>query len=263
MPESMSRAYEARIDDVSATRRTVTAKINTGVVDRYRSVVLPSGGDFSNFIRTPAVLWEHGQDPTRGRQPIGHCTSIKFRRADDDILAVTRFKDDEYSQRILEDFGNGALTSFSIDFLPSGDHSSPPSKEELRSNPKWEGAEVIYRKWEMTGYSAVSYPGNPEALAIAVERGLWVPDDVRSMLGAGQTRAETDGEGDPETSPPTDPETEPIPEPEPDPVLEIPHVRAYTLEELTAICLRTLLLPMLAVYEEQRRNADDLARGRV
>jgi hypothetical protein len=43
----------------------------------------------------------------------------------------------------------------------------------------------VYRRWELTGYSAVSYPGNPAALAIAVERGLWVPDDVRRSLPSG------------------------------------------------------------------------------
>jgi hypothetical protein len=247
MPEDerdppFSRAYEARIDDVSKPRRTVAAKINTGIVDRYRTVVLPSGGDFRNFMMAPAVLWEHGQCPTRGRLPIGHCTSIKFRKGEDDILAVTRFKDDEYSSMILDDFASGTLSAFSVDFLPDLAESSRATPDELRKNPAWAEAQTIYRKWELTGYSAVSYPGNPEALATAVARGLWVPDDVRATL--------PDPAGDPPPGPPPPPP-------------ELPPVRSYTLEELSAACLRSLLLPMLVRYDEIISSADDLARGRV
>jgi hypothetical protein len=91
----ITRTIRATIDDASKSKRTVTAKINTSTVDRYRTVIVPGGGDFANFLRTPAVLWEHGQDPTRGRQAIGSCTSIRYRRAEDDVVAVTRFKSDD------------------------------------------------------------------------------------------------------------------------------------------------------------------------
>lgn len=172
----------ATVDDASKAGRTVTAKINTSCVDRYRTVILPAGGDFRNFMGTPAVLWEHGQDPTRGRQAIGACSSIRFRKAEDDIIAVTRFKSDDYSDRIFNDYIEGTLTAFSIDFMPDMTKSSRPTPEELRARPDWDGAECIFRSWEMTGFSGVSYPGNPEALAIAVQRGLWVPDEVRKSL---------------------------------------------------------------------------------
>ena len=184
-----TRAFAATIDDVSTTRRSVTAKINTAVVDRHRTVILPAGGDFRRFIQTPAVLWEHGQDPTRGRQAIGHCTSIKYRKAENDILAVTQFKSDEYSNRIFDDYAEGTLTSFSIDFLPDPQRSGAPTPDEVRANPDWAAAYCVYRTWELTGYSAVSYPGNPEALALAVERGLWVPDAVRRSLPAPKRQA--------------------------------------------------------------------------
>jgi hypothetical protein len=244
----LSRAFAAGIDDVSVNRRSVTARINTGTVDRYRTVVPPSGGDFKNFMRSPAVLWEHGEDPTRGRQPIGHATSVKFRRADNDLLAVTQFKQDEYSERIFQDYLSGVLTAFSIDFLPDLGRSSAPTSAEIRMNPSWADAHTVYRAWELTGYSAVSYPGNPEALALAVERGLWVPDDVRSLLPAIVRQVEPEAE----------PEAEPTPE-----TPTLPVVRTYTQAELSAAISRAAIPVALALLDRRLRDRDDLARGRV
>jgi hypothetical protein len=191
-----SRSYNATIDDISTQRRTVTAKINTSGVDRYRTVICPGGGDFRAFMRSPAVLWEHGQDPSRGRIPVGHCTSIKYRKAEDDILAVTRFKSDPYSDEIFNDYASGVLTAFSVDFLPDMARSSRPTAAEVRDRPDWKSADMIFRGWELTGYSAVSYPGNAEALATAVERGLWVPDVIRDAILAQKTgRAMAEGSG--------------------------------------------------------------------
>lgn len=177
----LTRAFEAKIDDVSAPRRTVTAKINTNCVDRYSTVIVPRGGDWSNFMRAgPAVLWEHGNDPNRGRLPVAHCDSIRYRKADDDLLSVMRFKGDEFSSQVMEMYADGTLKSFSVEFLPT--KSGKPTQEEVRANPTWSQAHTIYRAWELTGFSAVSYPGNPEALAVAVARGLWVPAETRALL---------------------------------------------------------------------------------
>lgn len=182
MSNVYSRSFETKVDDVSKPRRTVTARINTDDVDRYGTVICPGGGDFRQFSRSPAVLWEHGQDPARGRAPIGHCTSIKYRRGENDLLAVTQFKRDPYSDEIFQDYSNGTLTAWSIDFLPNRSTSSQPTPDELRARPDWSSAKTIYRNWELTGYSAVSYPGNPEALSLAIARGLWVPDEVRAEV---------------------------------------------------------------------------------
>lgn len=187
--QTLTRSFEVGLDDISPKRRTVTARINTGCVDRYKTVICPSGGDWSNFMRSgPAVLWEHGNDPTRGRAPVAHCSSIKYRKVDDDLLAVMQFKSDPFSSEILDHYASGTLRSFSVEFLPDGDRSGRPTSEEVRKNPEWGQAHTVYRTWEMTGVSAVSYPGNPEALALAVERGLWVPDETRRALMAGSDK---------------------------------------------------------------------------
>jgi hypothetical protein len=295
-----SRAFRAVIDDVSKPRRSVVAKINTAVVDRYRTVVVPGGADFRSFVKNPAVLWQHGQDPTRGSQPVGHCSSIKYRRAEDDILAVTQFKSDEYSDRIFQNYVDGTLTSFSVDFIPEPAQSGRPTADELRSRPDWAGAECIFRRWELAGYSAVAYPGNPEALAVAVERGLWIPDAARAELpaatrdmaeGSGETGGyatktkdgrsvvERDGgwcvecDGQVVSRHESQAEAEAAlehPEPAPEraaPVPVIPPlpdgVRTYTVEDLVAITCRSLAAHLCLLTEQTLRDTHDLARGRV
>lgn len=180
---ALTRSFEAKIDDVSTPRRTVTAKINTNCVDRYNTVIVPRGGDWSNFMRSgPAVLWEHGNDPNRGRLPVAHCSSLKYRKADDDILGVMQFKSDDFSNQVMEMYASGTLRSFSVEFLPDAAKSGRPTQDEVRANPTWGQAHTIYRSWELTGFSAVSYPGNPEALAVAIERGLWVSEETRQAI---------------------------------------------------------------------------------
>jgi hypothetical protein len=197
------RTFAATIDDVSKPKRSVTAKVNTGVVDRYRTVIPPSGGKLDNFMRSPAVLWEHGHDPTRGRMPVAKCSSVKYRPSEDDLLAKMYFSSDDYSRAVFDFYSDKTLTSFSIEFLPDPSSSSRPRAEELRARPEWKDADVIYRKWELTGISAVAAPGNPEAVTIMVERGLWVPEEVRAAATApitttGQQDEEEDEDEDDE-----------------------------------------------------------------
>lgn len=182
MSQRQIRSYEATIDDVSRKERSVTAIINTATVDRYRTVIDPLGADIRNFMSSPTVLWEHGMDPTRGRLPIGRASSVKVRKSGPDILARTFFRGDDYSQQLFEGYDDGTLRGWSIDFLPDMRSSSPPTPQEIRKRPELEQCQMMFRKWELTGYSAVAYAGNPEALSIAVERGLWVPEDIRRTL---------------------------------------------------------------------------------
>lgn len=281
-----SRAFGMAVDDVSKPRRTVTARINTGCVDRFRTVVPPGGGDLSRFRSSPAVLWEHGLDPTRGRMPIGHCSSVKFRRLEDDLLAVTQFKADDYSDRIFNDYADGVLTGFSIDFLPDPSAASRPTSEEVRNNPGWAGAAVVFRKWELTGYSAVAYGGNPEALALAVERGLWVPEELRRTLPTA-TRGMSEGSGssggyttkqegarwvvrNAAGEPVGDFDDEEqaaracakMAAPTPTPA-ELPAVRTYTADELAATIGRRVFEPLFAMLDQRLKDHDDLMRGRV
>lgn len=152
----------------SATHEgVVKARINTGDVDRYKTVIMPSGGRWEDFMRAgPAVLWEHGNDSTRGRLPIAKVLTMG--RDQSGIVAEMRFAGDTFSQNLLDNYVDGTLRSFSVEFLPDKEGSGPPTREELRANPKWRDAHTIFRSWEMSGLSAVSYPGNASATILSI-----------------------------------------------------------------------------------------------
>ena len=68
-----TRAYTAETNDVDRDARTVVATINTDAVDRYMTVVDPSGAQLENYRKNPVVLFNHGD----GSTPIGKNLWIK------------------------------------------------------------------------------------------------------------------------------------------------------------------------------------------
>lgn len=179
------RAYEAQIDDVVPGERMVVARINTGAVDSYRTVIDPMGGDLSEFKACPTVLWEHGKDPTRGRVPIGKCVGIQAVKArNGSIVARTQFAKDDYSMLLFDMYRDETLRGWSIFALPNESKSGPPTRAEIRARPDLEDCECVYRAWKLKEYSGVAVPGNPETLTLMAERGIWYPEE-RGITQAG------------------------------------------------------------------------------
>lgn len=182
-PERLIRAYEAKIDDVRPGERSVVAIINTAALDRYKTVIDPSGMQAEAYRKNPVVLWEHGRDPVRGRLPVARNMWIKGRKQERDVIAKCQFRaGDEFAELLFSMYQDETLKGFSIDGLPDPASCSPPTSDELRKRPDLAECRCVYRSWELLEYSCVSVPGNAGALALAVSRGLWVPDDVRAAL---------------------------------------------------------------------------------
>lgn len=195
------RAYDATITEVDQVERSIVGRINTGGLDRFKTVIEPKGGKFENYRRNPVVLWEHGKDPRRFTDPIGRNLWVRSSGGEraSELLAKTRFLDDDFSQQRFEWYRDGVLNAFSVNILPDEDRCGPPTKEEVRARPElgqeWEDSKgnwrgvIIYRSWDLAEYSGTTVPGNADALADrasrlleAVERGLWLPDEVRDLL---------------------------------------------------------------------------------
>ena len=190
----VTRAFDAVVDDVNKVDRSIVAKINTVGVDRYRTVIDPRGGKFVNYRANPAVLWEHGKDPRRFTDPIGRNLWIKHDggggRPPTHLLARTQFLKDDFSQQRFEWYQDGTLNAFSVNILPEAERCGPPDRQELRDFPEWEGAETIYRGWDLAEYSGTTIPGNADCLAERagkfadlVNRGLlWLPDETAEIV---------------------------------------------------------------------------------
>lgn len=190
---SVIRSYDARVDDVDDETRSLVVKINTASIDRYRTVIDPKGGRLANYNKLGRpVLWEHGKDPRRHTDPIATSRWIRTNGGEKpkEILAKPVFLNDEFSEQRYQWYRDGVLRGWSVNILPDVDSATPPTTSELRSRPEWEGADLIYRSWDLAEFSGTVIPGNAEALtgdrafAIlqAVERGLWIPDDLKPII---------------------------------------------------------------------------------
>lgn len=178
---TVTRAYEATVDDVKPGERSVVSKINTDVIDRYRTVISPEGISLESYRKNPVVLWEHGKDPNRGTMPVGRNLWIKADAGR--LIAKTVFRQDDYSQQLFEAYQDGGLRGWSVNILPRD--SSPPTHDETRSRPHWAGADMIYRASELAEYSGTAVPGNPDTLTIMASRGIWISDEARTATETG------------------------------------------------------------------------------
>lgn len=178
------RSFEARVDDVTPVDRSIVSKINTSSVDRYNTVILAEGIKLENYRRNPVVLFEHGKDPNRGSLPIGR--NIWIKSGNGSLIARTQFHKDDYSQALFEMYRDGLLRGWSVNVLPEAERCSPPTKEEIRVNPTWRDCSMVYRGTDMAEYSSVAVPGQAEALTIMEQRGIWFPDEARSVSPEGR-----------------------------------------------------------------------------
>lgn len=201
--EPIVRAYDAQIDSVNTKERTLVARINTSALDRYNTVIDPKGARLDNYRRNPVVLWEHGKDPRRFTDPIGRNLWVRSSggEAPLDLLAKTRFLNDDFSQQRYEWYRDGILNAFSVNILPDVGGASPPTKEEVRTRPELADCTMMYRSWDLAEYSGTTVPGNADALADRaskvldlVERSmLWIPDEAKALYEEARSH-KTDGE---------------------------------------------------------------------
>ena len=213
-PEPLLRAYEATVDDASASDRSLVAKINTAAIDRFKTLIPARGGDLRAFTKNPIVLWEHGLDPNRTTVPIGKNLWIKVDKAREIITAKTRFASDEFSEDLWQLYREGYLKGFSIRAMPTAGTYGPPTPAEIKARPELVNCQCVYRSWTLVEYSAVAIPGNPECLTEAVERGFWLPDQLRAMV------------------PKRPSARKPEPKPAPKPDLKLPPLVGVTSEEI-------------------------------
>lgn len=169
-------------------QRWVIARITTTSVDRDGDVVLPGGGDLSDFVKNPVVLFGHDASQIS----VGQATEI--RQNDDDIIAKIVFNKRpdslpdtvEWKPDTVHDlFKQGALRAFSIGFtVPPGGARSAETADVRKFGPD---VRRVIQRWKLVEFSVVPVPANQDALAVAVSKGMSV-DKVLEMIGDGQGR---------------------------------------------------------------------------
>jgi uncharacterized protein len=140
---------------VDGAARTVTAVISTAAPDRAGDVVVPAGlRNAEEFLLNPVVLWAH----QRTLPPVGTCVSLDVQPSR--LVAVTKFAGGlPLADDVFRLYEQGVLRGWSVGLLPR------------RAAPR-SGRGVRIDEWDLLEYSAVPVPENPEALTLAVEKGM-------------------------------------------------------------------------------------------
>jgi hypothetical protein len=140
-------AFGAEVRGARASGTPIT--VATSTVARDGMVLEVDGLDLEPYRKNPVVLWEHGEDPTRGARPIARAKTLKKRNGD--LKATLEFAGDDFAQDIKRKYENGFLNAASVGWitLNSDQRADPPRITES----------------EMTEFSLVAVPADADALS--------------------------------------------------------------------------------------------------
>lgn len=150
------KVFISDIKGIDEKEMTMTATISSNAKDRQGEVLEPKGVDLKNYLKNPVVLWAHDYS----LPPIGK--ALWVRRDGDTVISKVQFAKTPFAQEIFQLFKEGFLKAFSVGFMPKQWEDGDGQKTPYRT----------YTKWEMLEYSAVPVPANPEAIALAMSKGI-------------------------------------------------------------------------------------------
>jgi HK97 family phage prohead protease len=211
------KVFTSELKSIDEKEMTLTAYVSTGARDRMNESLDPAGVDLTNYRKNPVVLWAHDYS----LPPIGKAEWVK--RDKSGVLSKVKFASTAFAQEIFQLYKEGFLKAFSVGFVPTKTEDGDGQKEPRRT----------YRKWEMLEFSAVPVPANPEALSLAMQKGILKSDSLKSLM---QESLQKDGEEEGEEEAPAEEEIsteeEEKPKEEEKPAEEIPDEKG--LEDLMA-----------------------------
>jgi uncharacterized protein len=141
----------------------IEAIVASETQDRHGEILEMKGLDTSKYMDNPVVLWAHDYS----QPPIGRTLSL--RKSGGKLVAKIQFaiNEDSFAHKIYKLYKGGFMKAFSIGFIP----------QEMEENR--------YTKAEMIEHSSVPIPANPEALALAVSKGI-IKDKDLELFAQGQ-----------------------------------------------------------------------------
>ena len=169
------RVFISEIKSIDEKEFTMTAAISTDTIDRSREVLDPEGVDLTNYKKNPVVLWAHDYS----KLPIGKALWVK--RDGKTILSKMKFASTDFAQEVFQLYKEGILKAFSVGFIPKQTEYAKydPDEDQEKSKKK---PRATYKKWELLEYSAVPVPANPDAIALAVQKGFLKSDTLKKAM---------------------------------------------------------------------------------
>jgi HK97 family phage prohead protease len=159
-----------------------TFVVSTPEVDRYGTIIVPSGIDYTAYLNNPIVLAQHDSDDW----PIGKC--LGFMMNGENLEATLQFhRITEEACEVADLVAAGYVRAVSVGIIPI-------ESEEQTIDGK---TVTVYTKSELVEFSVVSIPANREALIkksikLKLESIFNKLKKVYRMLTPEQTQAITD-----------------------------------------------------------------------
>lgn len=164
--ELLKKVFNSEIRAINETEQTITAYISTNSVDRMGEVLDPAGVDLTNYKKNPVVLWAHDYS----QLPIGKALWTK--RDGEGVISKVKFASHAFAQDVFQLYKEGIMKAFSVGFIPKDWVEGKSAKDPTRT----------YTKWEMLEYSAVPVPANPDAVSLAISKGLLKNEELKALL---------------------------------------------------------------------------------
>jgi hypothetical protein len=170
--------------------RTITSYISTLAIDRDREIIMPKGIDIKSYMKNPVVLFGHNYQSL----PIGKNLWIKTDSKG--LRAKTEYANHQQADEVYNYRKDGFPMAESIGFIPiewiepkekGWEEALNAWKEAYKSSfdtmpdeKTMKGLRRIYTKVHLLEYSDVPVPSNPEALQLAVSKGICTEDEAKT-----------------------------------------------------------------------------------
>jgi HK97 family phage prohead protease len=156
--------------EIRTTPRGFTAVITAETLDRDGEVLIPQGMNSSEFERNPILFWNHDY-----AQPVGKCLGLK--RKDSTIVGDFQFaqRPDGYAGEFFPEVaaalvGQGIIKGVSVGYVPEDGGTRRAS--EVDRKKYGDRVHTVYSRWKLLEVSLAPLQSNPDALIMAVKKGL-------------------------------------------------------------------------------------------
>ncbi len=166
---------------LQASTELATCMISTINPDREGDRVVPEGGNFDNFMKSPVLMWAHGGTDGYASVPIGSVTALEVMPGHG-VRAEWKWLDgDPFADRIKNAWKQGVVRASSIGFKP------------LTFMKNGTGNDI--ETWELLELSLCAIPMNPEAVRSLKALGLMEGTEVLRMADEKQEEELKEVEG--------------------------------------------------------------------
>lgn len=169
--------------------RSCIHRVNTRDVDRDGEIVVPSGIDLRAFKQNPIVLWGHNYKEPQ----IGSDEWIKTDDSGYALVAKTNYASTPRAQEIWTLRKEGHLRTSSIGFVPveiMRESDAGWGKMIDKATSEWpefkkqrDACRSIIKRSILLEHSDVPIPCNPNALTLAVAKGMNLASDTMELFG--------------------------------------------------------------------------------